>query len=220
MKSGKADEAHQDRAGARARVVRSVAARRSSPSSTRAGTWPSWRCASRSCWCGSSRTTTRTSSRSASCGGKRATRSARSSSGGASSMRGAAATAARWRRWRGWPRSTSSTTWCPKRSTSIRRRPSWRPTTSRCKRGSAPRSSGCIATARPRTCGRRCSSARRQKHDRPAQLEARQRIIVIAQRTGRLGIIAGQYRDRSCAQRAAGRGGGGGLHALWPPTRW
>ncbi len=34
-----------------------------------------------------------------------------------------------------------------------------------------------------------------EKHDRPAQLEARQRLLVIAQRTGRLGILAGQYRE-------------------------
>ncbi|HEX9101924.1 MAG TPA: tetratricopeptide repeat protein, partial [Polyangia bacterium] len=36
-----------------------------------------------------------------------------------------------------------------------------------------------------------------QKHDRAAQLEARQRLIVIAQRAGRLGILAGQYREQA-----------------------
>ena len=39
------------------------------------------------------------------------------------------------------------------------------------------------------------------KHDRPAQLEARQRLIVVAQRTGRLGIIAGQYREQALKTR-------------------
>lgn len=34
-----------------------------------------------------------------------------------------------------------------------------------------------------------------QKHDRAAQLEARQRLIVIAQRAGKLGVIAGEYRE-------------------------
>jgi tetratricopeptide (TPR) repeat protein len=40
-----------------------------------------------------------------------------------------------------------------------------------------------------------------EKHDRPAQLEARQRLIVIAQRAGRLGIIAGQYREQAMRAR-------------------
>jgi len=40
-----------------------------------------------------------------------------------------------------------------------------------------------------------------EKHDRPAQLEARQRLIVIAQRTGRLGIVAGQYREQAMRTR-------------------
>ena len=40
-----------------------------------------------------------------------------------------------------------------------------------------------------------------EKHDRPAQLEARQRLIVIAQRAGRLGIIAGQYREQAMRTR-------------------
>ena len=40
-----------------------------------------------------------------------------------------------------------------------------------------------------------------EKHDRPAQLEARQRLIVIAQRGGRLGIIAGQYREQAMRTR-------------------
>ncbi|MCU1280741.1 MAG: Tetratricopeptide 2 repeat protein, partial [bacterium] len=41
-----------------------------------------------------------------------------------------------------------------------------------------------------------------EKHDRPGQLEARQRLIVIASRLGRLGILAGQYREE--AMRARG----------------
>ncbi|HEX6835605.1 MAG TPA: tetratricopeptide repeat protein, partial [Polyangia bacterium] len=36
-----------------------------------------------------------------------------------------------------------------------------------------------------------------QKHDRAAQLEARQRLIVIAQRAGKLGIVAGEYREQA-----------------------
>ena len=39
------------------------------------------------------------------------------------------------------------------------------------------------------------------KHDRAAQLEARQRLLVIAQRGGRLGIVAGQYRDAALRAR-------------------
>ncbi|MGZ3427955.1 MAG: tetratricopeptide repeat protein, partial [Polyangia bacterium] len=41
-----------------------------------------------------------------------------------------------------------------------------------------------------------------EKHDRAGQLEARQRLIVIASRLGRLGILAGQYREE--AMRARG----------------
>ncbi len=36
-----------------------------------------------------------------------------------------------------------------------------------------------------------------QKHDRAAQLEARQRLIVLAERAGRLGILAEEYRDQA-----------------------
>ena len=52
-----------------------------------------------------------------------------------------------------------------------------------------------------------------EKHDRPAQLEARQRLIVIAQRAGRLGIIAGQYREQALRTRKQRRGRRRGVHA-------
>ncbi|HEY2747990.1 MAG TPA: tetratricopeptide repeat protein [Polyangia bacterium] len=40
-----------------------------------------------------------------------------------------------------------------------------------------------------------------EKHDRPAQLEARQRLLVIAQRTGRLGSIVEEYREEAQRER-------------------